>query len=1108
MKTSTIAALSAVTVMSVLGATSAHAQTISELRQSFATPPASARPWVYWFWLNSNVSKAGITADLEAMRRVGIGGVLIMDVDQGTPAGPMKFMDAQWQEMFAFAVSEAKRLGLEINMNNGAGWTGSGGPWVPPEKAMQTLASSEVHVKGGATGTQWTGTLPRPRNRVPENQDAYRDVAVVAVAEPETDPKNRFQIADFRMKAMVWGGWNDYNGTQSAPLTATAPAAAIIPRDKVVDLTARMKPDGSFTWDVPPGDWTILRIGHAYDGKVIAPASAEVRAPESDKLDKSATDLHFSAMVKRLNTLVGKNGAGALVGTHIDSWEAGAQNWTPTMRAEFQIRRGYDPVPFLPIMTGRVVGDLQTTERFLWDMRQTVSELMVENYVGEFQRLAHQNGLRFTFESYTTGGNDLDAANFVDEPMAEFWMKAGESMRPTPKSMSSAAHVNGRSVIGAEAFTAGQNERWLWHPATLKALGDGALCDGVNRFVIHRYAAQRFTDRVPGIQMGPWGEHYERTNTWWEWSLPWHTYLARSQYLLRQGQPVADVLDLQPEEALHRFQPLTLQGYDYDACSPDAFKRVSVRDGRFTFPTGGAYRLLLLPQFQTMTVPMLQHIRDYVRAGGAILGTPPQATPGLTDYPNADAQLKQLTTELWGTGAPTAARTVGKGQVFSGISVEEALAKLGTVPDFASDRTLRWIHRSMNGAEVYFVANGSNASVLANCSFRVAGKSPELWNPETGTTEPAPAFETRNGVTKIPLHFEQTGSLFVVFRNGAPAPDSVTGLSLSGKTVIPAPANPKITIVRAIYGIPGKSRDMTATVQALADAGTLDFAVTDMAKDVDPAYGIVKTLDIECRVDGQTTTLSGRDGDQISLAGAFSQIVPILRRRDNHTVEIETTQTGRYEIQLASGKKLSVNAAAIPAPQELTGPWTLSFPKGGGAPPQVQLDHLISWSQHPDAGVKYFSGTATYTKTISIAPALLAKNQRLWLDLGNVQVMAKVKLNGKDLGILWKAPYRVDITGVAKKGDNALEVQVVNLWPNRLIGDEQLPEDSQRNPDGTLKEWPQWVLDGQPSPTGRLTFSTWRLWRKDDVLQDSGLLGPVTLRAAELLPVDLDAKTR
>ncbi len=210
---------------------------------------------------------------------------------------------------------------------------------------------------------------------------------------------------------------------------------------------------------------------------------------------------------------------------------------------------------------------------------------------------------------------------------------------------------------------------------------------------------------------------------------------------------------------------------------------------------------------------------------------------------------------------------------------------------------------------------------------------------------------------------------------------------------------------------------------------------------------------------------------------------------------------GRYTFTTASGAEKSAAIDSIPKPVEITGSWELTFPAGRGAPPRATFDRLISWPDHHDAGIKYFSGAATYRKTIAIPPACLAKDCTLQLDLGSVKEIAEVRLNGQDLGILWISPFRVDITRAAKAGDNELEVRVTNLWPNRLIGDEQLPDDCQWT-GMFLKSWPDWFLNGTPRPSPeRVTFTTWKHWTKDAHLLPSGLLGPVLLRTLVKTPV-------
>jgi len=976
------------------------------LRQAFATPPESSRPWVYWFWLNSNVSKEGITADLEAMKRVGIGGVLIMDVDQGTPPGPVKFMDDGWRELFHHAVREAKRLGMEINMNNGVGYFGSGGPWIPPEKAQQTVVASEQHLTGGQARTLM---LARPVNR-PD----YRDIAVLAIKETLRNPNERFKIPNFPMKSLRWKGWVNYSGLPAeAPFTKAPPEACLDPAS-VVDLSSKMQEDGKLVWNAPAGEWTILRIGHAYSGAVVGPALNGQNGPCIDQMNASATALHFASMVQPLREQAKQEGDDSFVAVHIDSWEGGGQNWTGAMRDEFIKRRGYDPVPFLPALTERVMGDLETTERFLWDLRKTASELIAENYVATFQRLAHENGLRLTFECYTTGGNDLDQVAYVDEPMAEFWTD-GNSFFPTTKTMSSSAHLTGKTIVGAESFTANSSERWLRHPGSIKALGDRALCNGVNRFVFHRYAAQRFPNVVPGLQMGPWGLHYERTNTWWDWSLPWHTYLARCQHLLRQGRSCADILYVQSEEPLERASEIPKEGFDDDICGPELLKQATVQDGRIVMPSGASYRLLYLEKTDKMTLERLRLLAHLLADGAVVLGEPPVSTPGLQGFPKADEDLRAMVANLWGKD-PSTTRTLGKGKLLRGLSPAQALAQLGVGPDFTSDHPLNWIHRSLPDAEIYFVANNDHKPVQTSCTFRVSGKRPELWDPESGRISPFRCYDdSKPGLTRLSLPLGPGGSAFVVFTSEPSEKERLVDVTLDGKPilkdgVLPSPAN-----------------------------GTM----------IDPVHG------------------------SLLSPGSYS---------------------------LTSGDHLtrSVVIPPVTPPVEICGPWTISFPPGKGAPDSITMEKLTSWSNHPEDGVKHFSGTATYTKKIVLTPEQL-KGQRLFLDLGRVEVMARVKCNGRDLGILWKPPYMVEMTDAAKPGENELEISVVNLWSNRLIGDESLPEDSVRNVDAktklasTLKEWPEWLLNGKPSPAGRQTFCSWRLWHTGDSLVDSGLIGPVKL---------------
>ena len=1156
----------------------------SEREQNFAHPPASARPWVYWFWLNGNITSNGITADLLAMQRAGIGGALIMEVDQGAPVGPVDFMGDRWRELFKFVHAEANRLGLEINMNDDAGWNGSGGPWIKPAESMQEITWSETKVTGPL---HFEGPLAQPKIRA----DFYRDIAVQAF--PATGD---YRIPGIESKAAFQR--RDLHPPGKGGLTPKA----IIPPAALVDLTAKMDAAGKLVWEVPAGEWTILRLGHTSTGVENAPAPKTGRGLECDKLSREGINANFGGMMAKLARdtgipqvppyspgLVRSSG---LVASHIDSWENGSQNWTARMREEFQQRRGYDLIPFLPVFTGRVVGSLEVSERFLWDVRRTVSELVIENYAGNFHRMANASGLRFTVEAYGGPCDCIPYGGQADEPMGEFWTPGGGAIE-TCRGMASAGHIYGRHIIGAESFTSGDQERWREHPATLKALGDRAFCEGINRFVFHRFAMQPWTNYAPGMTMGPWGQHYERTETWWEQSHAWHEYLARCQYLLRQGLFVADVCHLQAEAPPLGFGNYPRPGYDWDECTDDAvLTRMSVRDGRILLPDGMSYRLLALSDNRAMTPRLLRKLKELVEAGATIVGPRPLKSPSLGDYPRCDAEVQKLAQELWGDcdGQRVKEHACGQGRVVWGIPLEDVLQQSGVKPDFSCGQTWRFNHRHAPDADFYFVANGQPFEATATCGFRVRGKLPELWSPDTGRIERAGVYEEKDGVTRVALTLGPSGSVFVVFRQPAPALDPVVAVRREGKTLLSATPEPlpKVVVKVARYGVlddPQRTRDITRKVQAKADALELSFPIVAMAEGDDPALNIIKSFVIEFAIDGQTFTVKGRDGDIVRLhrnvvgarvekalygvlddphrtrdlrqtlqrlldAGESSFPVARMAAGDDpafgivKTLDVEYTVDGKrlhligtdpetvdfvtgpvpphavvqvrgdakghprleprepgdYEILTAAGKSSHLRVPSLPGPIELNAGWEVSFDPKWGGPEHAKFAQLEDWSKRAEEGIRYYSGAAVYHRAFTLISRRLA-GDRLFLDLGKVDVMAEVKLNGRDLGVLWQPPFRVEVTDVVQLGENQLEVKVVNLWINRLIGDEQLPEDSERNPEGTLKRWPAWVDAGQPSPTGRFTFTSWRLWKKNDALVPSGLLGPVVLQSVPSIPV-------
>lgn len=1062
----------------------------TQLETSFKHPGTGARPWVYYFSLNGNLTKKGITDDFEAMARVGIGGILYMEVNQGTPKGAADFAGSLWMEMFSHACSEAKRLGLEINMNNDAGWNGSGGPWITPEMSMQKVVWSEIVVDNT---NQLPFVLPNPNAL----NNFYQDIALLAMPAPVAGSL----INDFENKSSSTLGIYKNYASLAADFKET-PVGTVIKRDQIIDLTSKMNREGKLTWTPPSGKWLVMRFGHTSTGKENHPAPDTGVGLECDKLSKAAATLHFDNLMGKIiqknKSLTGQDKQ--LVGVHIDSWENGSQNWTPLMRDEFRKRRSYDILQFLPVLSGRIVGSTEISERFLWDLRQTVSEMVIENYAGTFRELAHRNNLRLTIEACGGPADDITYAGQSDEPMGEFWEWGKFGAAESCTEMASAAHTYGKQIVGAEAFTSRSSEKWQSYPGNIKDLGDWAFCEGINRFVFHRYAAQPFIKAAPGVSMGPWGLHYERTQTWWEQSKAWHEYLTRCQSILQQGQFVADIVYLAPEGSPRKFRaPAETQiashirsGYGFDGCSADVvLNRMSVKNGKIVLPDGMSYRALVLPPAETMTPALLNKIKQLAEEGAMIVGstTPPRKSPSLADMGKGDEKIQKMAANLWTSG-----------KVLTGKTAQQFLAERGVPPDFESSTPLRWIHRRIGDADVYFVANPNPKNIKAFADFHITGRQPELWWPDNGRMENSVTFRESKNITRVHLQLEPNGSVFVVFRKPSAGIDPVVALNRDGKLLWDLDdEKTKITIIKASYGVPNdpkRTRNVTRKVQDLVSGGSLNIQVTDMAKGDDPAFGVIKTLTVDLLNDGKIITVSGTDQMSISLKSIDSRLPKAEISADSiNNVVLSAGEAGKYELRTANGKTMIVNIKATPKSTDITGIWKVFFDPAAGGPGEVTFSKLDDWSKRAEDGIKYYSGTAIY-KTTFVSPSI-SKTGDMILDLGKVAVMAEVKLNGVNLGILWKSPYHVDVTDAIKPGENQLEIKLVNLWINRQIGDESLPDDSDRKPDGTLKSWPAWVIKEKPSPTGRFSFTSWRLWKKDDPLVESGLLGPVTIQVME-----------
>ena len=1112
------------------------------LERDFRAPPDAAKPRVWWHWMNGNVTKEGITADLEWMKRVGIGGMQMFDGSLGTPQfvdRRLVWMTPEWKDAFRHAAAEADRLGLEMTMAASGGWSETGGPWVEPEQAMKKVVWSETRVTGprrftavlpappsnngpfqgmhdapaldfpteqglpgakpmaaepprapdpthyadtrvfalrlpdgaslsdvrprittamgdvdaaaltdgdlaktitlgvpdgaketwlrldfaqpfraqaftfaGAPAMQFVGTPPIPNGRLESSDDGEHWTTRATLPGPG-HPVHHFPARTYTFAPAAARSWRlvlekpapspfgaslgipapegiaiselDLTGeprvnrwqekaqygivVDYGPAIATPSTMDATPMHDVVDLTSRMRADGTLDWEVPEGRWVVLRMGWSLLGTKNHPASPEATGFEVDKLNRAHVASYFQHYTDQIRGALGSYYGKSFRYLLLDSYEAGMENWTDDMIAQFRSRRGYDPTPYLPVLAGFVVGSAEASDRFLWDFRRTIADLFADNHYGTAADALRRQGLGLYAEAmgaeFPTSGEGLQDKGRVTIPMAEFWTPGpGQDDGPhhiaDMREAASAAHIYGKPIVAAESFTTMPPPivpAFAQSPFYLKRLADRALATGINRFVIHTSVHQPFVDDAhsPGMTLGFFGQHYSRNNTWAAQSVAWNTYLARLSDLAQQGRYVADLAYFYGEgapNAVPYWKPVTPAppaGYGFDWINAEVlFGNTRVDDGRIVLPSGMRYRVLVLPaDVDRVTVPMARKLRSLVESGATLVAPPPVGTPSLADGPAGDDSVRAIARAVWGdvNGTTVTEHAYGKGRVVWGRPVAQVLASARVAPDVAfragtngaADTTVAWIHRRAGEVDIYFVANQRDAGTRLTASFRAAGRAPELWDPATGAIAPAP-YSSANGRTDVPLHLDPYGSVFVVFRAATSAPS---------RTI------------------------------------------------ADPARAALTTV---------------------------------------------------------------------------TGPWTVRFQPNRGAPEQATFDSLYSWTRSTDAGVRYFSGSATYATDVTLSAGALEAGQRVELDLGAVKEIAEVTVNGTPVGgILWKPPYRADVTTALKPGVNHVEVRVTNLWPNRMIG------------------------DLQPGATTRYTFTDFRPFTKDSPLLDSGLLGPVRL---------------
>jgi len=610
--------------------------------------------------------------------------------------------------------------------------------------------------------------------------------------------------------------------------TPAADAASAIRRSAVIDLTGKMRPDGTLDWTAPEGKWLVLRIGYSLLGITNHPATREATGLEVDKLDRRFVKDYFEKYLDSYKDTVGAGWMGQRGIRYVinDSWEAGSQNWTDNMLAQFQALRGYDPKPWLPVLTGRVVESAEQSDRFLWDFRKTIADLIANEHYGQLEATLHERGMGHYGESHESWrafvGDGMEVKKFNEVPMSAMWTqlpgvnKVQYAANADVRESASVAHIYGQNLVAAESMTASAAAPWAWSPATLKPTADAELLNGVNRFVIHESTHQPLIGKAPGLTLGPYGQWFNRNETWAEQARPWIDYLARSSYMLQQGRFAADAIYFYGEDSnltaiFAGKAPDVPPGYSFDYVNADALiHELFANDGQIGTKSGMKYRVLALdPYSRHMSLPVLRAIYKLVQDGAVLAGPKPTDDPSEADD---QAEFLKLTSDLFGDGSGV--HKVGKGTVYAGENLAGAFAALHVKPDFdyakdGTDSDLEFVHRKLTDGDIYFVDNRGDHGVSLEATFRVTGKQPELWRAETGESEPV-TFRIADGRTTAPLRLEPWGTVFVVFEKPA---------AEASRTVPPVEESSLATVSGSwkVSFEPGRGAPASMTMDRLSD---------------------------------------------------------------------------------------------------------------------------------------------------------------------------------------------------------------------------------------------------------------------------------------------------
>jgi len=1005
-----------------------------KLKEGFYNVPQEAKMRTWWFWMSGIATKKSITQDLEAMKTNGIAGAILIDNGGNYSPPGVVFMCDKWKENFAHVIKEADRLGIEISLNIQSGAGDPGNPNIEDDNGLKKITWSEHNVSG-------------PKRielelEMPPGQIFYKDIAVQAFKSPQSDLRKDELIKNWGVKSFSEKErWNQeldrYDLKQFYARYEDDGTVPAIVKNEILDLSAYYK-DGKITWDVPAGEWTIIRYGYTSTGKRNDYASEGYRGGLCyDPIHKRGINSQWKNVVKPLIDIAKANG-NSLKYVHVDSWEMKTTNWTHDINLEFKKRRSYDIHPFLPVLTGRIVGSREISNRFLEDFRMTVGEMAADYNYGELRSLAHSEGISMHSESagpHLPPVDGLKTLGINDIPMGESWARANthrstEGKRLHVKLGASAAHIYGKRFFAAEIPTS-VGPVWERSPADVKIVLDRGFCTGVNRVNWHTYTSSPDEYGLPGIEYFA-GTHLNRHVTWWRESKVFIDYINRTQHMLTQGIHVADVLGyLGSGVPLFGFldddRGDIPEGYAWDMCNADVLlNRASVKDGRIYLPDGKNFSILALSEHKDISLPVLWKIEEMVKQGVVLAGNPPERASGLNGYPESDEELKAIVKKLWSDadGVNTFMNEYGKGRVYAGrtvaqvLEIEKIRPDLSWVPD--RDINLEYIHLKSDEVDIYYVLNKwawkgikdlehrnlpalPDRYVQTNCSFRIAGdRRIERWDPVTGEITPVKVYEQNDGYCTLPLSLEPEGAAFFVFTR-AQKESNITRISRNGKALT-----------------------------------------------------------------------AGNTPLEVGASGVFL--------KGN---QLEVFDKGEYKLKVSGGKEITIRNDANSVDKEIICPWHVTFQEKPllGEPFEDTFNELISWTESDKHAIKYFSGTALYKNSFTIEKHGISKG-RTYLDLGKVGDIGTVKLNSKDVGTYWKPPYIADITDYLKEGENKLEVSVTNLWINRLIGDEKLLPEERKTSTNLVNEKGRYDKLTKPDA--------------DKYLRVSGLIGPVRIRFSKI----------